>query len=162
MHYAITGHTGTIGGYLYKNLDKCIGFSRSNGYDIRDEDIQDQIVMESSDCDVFINCAHGGPGTAQTDLLWKFYRRWKNQYKFIINIGTDAVNKSVWSKLRVEYPLEKSILATTVDHIQHNQQNCRVSIINPAIVSEKMLIDILNAVHYITNCNTQVNTITIQ
>lgn len=162
MQVAITGHTGTIGGYLYNNLDNCIGFSRSNGYDIRDEDTQDRIVLESHQCDVFINCAHGGPGTAQTDLLWKIYRRWQDQPKHIINIGTDAVPTSVWSKIRADYPLEKSILASTVDHIQQDPKSCKVSIINPRIVTDHMLIDILNTVELMINSSTLVASVNIR
>ena len=162
MQLAITGHTGTIGGFLYNHLDNCIGFSRSNGYDIRDEDTQDRIVMESYECDVFINCAHGGPGTAQTDLLWKIYRRWEHQSKHIINIGTDAVPTSVWSKIRSNYPLEKSILASTVDHIQQDPKSCKVSIINPRIVTDHMLIDILNTVKLMINSNTLIASVNIR
>jgi hypothetical protein len=163
MKYAITGHTGLIGGYLHKNLVDCVGFSRSNGFDITDDDAQDRIILESYMCDVFINCAHAGPGTSQTDMLWKVYQRWKDQDKHIINIGTDTASPHVWSTVRQDYPLEKSILAATVDHIQkQHDSRCRVSIINPNIVKEHTLIDIKNAVDFIVNSNSRINSINLQ
>lgn len=161
--YSITGHTGYIGGYLYKHFDQCVGFSKSNGYDLTDDDTQDRVVMESKDCDVFVNCAHAGPGTAQTELLWKFYHRWKDHPKHIINIGSDHATPQVWSVVRPEYPLEKSILAVTVDNIQKQHQSmCKVSIINPNIVNDHTLIDIKQAIDFITSSKTQINSINLQ
>lgn len=163
MKYSITGHTGYVGGFLYNNLSNCIGFSRSTGHDITDDHIQDEIVLASYKCDVFINCAHGGPGTAQTDLLWKFYKRWKDQNKYIINIGSDSASPQTWSLVRPEYPLEKSILACTVENIQKQHTSlCKVSIINPNVVNTDTLVDIKNCVKLITESRTQINSINLQ
>jgi len=163
MKYAITGHTGLIGGHLYKNLPNCVGFSRSTGFDITDDDAQDRIILESYMCDVFINCAHGGPGTAQTELLWKFFHRWKNHNKYIINIGSDSADPNTWSLVRPEYSLEKTILSATVDNIQkQHKSECKVSIINPNVVSNHMLEDILNAVLFIVNSKTNITSINLQ
>jgi len=163
MKFAITGHTGLVGGFLYNNLANCIGFSRSTGHDITDDHTQDEIVLASYKCDVFINCAHGGPGTAQTDLLWKIFNRWKNKDKHIINIGTDRASPSLWSTVRIDYPLEKSILASTVEHIQkQHDSKCKVSIINPNVVSTDTLVDIKNCVKLITESRTQINSINLQ
>lgn len=163
MNYAITGHTGQVGGFLYNNLGNCVGFSKTNGFDITDDDAQDRIILEAYKCDVFINCAHGGPGTAQTDMLWKMYARWKNHNKYIINIGTDHASPQVWSTVRTDYPLEKSILAVTVDHIQkQHKTKCKVSIINPNVVTVDTLADIRQAVQLIVNSRTRINSINLQ
>ena len=56
MKIAITGHTKGIGKACVDLFDhECIGFSRSNGFDI-DKSIT-SIVRASKDCDVFINNA---------------------------------------------------------------------------------------------------------
>lgn len=163
MRIAITGHTGNIGGYLYSHLPAHKGFSRSTGYDIKIPEVQQVIIDESTDCDVFINCAHGGPGNTQTDLLLKIYESWKDQNKHIINIGSDRADPNVWSTVREDYPLEKSILATTVDHLQKQKKaSCKVSIINPNIVNENMLPDILQAVKFIIQSNSQITSINLQ
>jgi hypothetical protein len=163
MKYAITGHTGLVGGFLYNNLGDCVGFSRSNGFDVTDDDAQDRIILESYKCDVFVNCAHAGPGTSQTDMLWKVYKRWKNHNKHIINIGTDRASPHLWSTVRQDYPLEKSILATTVDHIQKQHiGKCKVSIINPNVIENDTLVDILGAVKYIVQSRTYITTVNLQ
>ena len=163
MQIAITGHTGYIGGYLYNNLPAKKGFSRSQGYDITDPAIRQKIVQECRDMDVFINCAHGGPGTAQTDMLWEIYDSFKNTDRYIINIGTDKADPNIWSTVRDDYPLEKSILATTVDHMQKQHKGkCKISIINPNVVNDNTLVDIQNAVLYILNSRTNITSINLQ
>lgn len=56
MKIAITGHTSGLGKFLFDkySLDhNCIGFSRSNGFDLeKDHDI---IVKKIKTCDLFIN-----------------------------------------------------------------------------------------------------------
>ena len=163
MQIAITGHTGYIGGYLYSNLPAKKGFSKSTGHDITDPTVRYNIVQQCRDMDVFINCAHGGPGTAQTEMLWAIYHSFVNTDRHIINIGTDKADPNSWSTVRHDYPLEKSILATTVDHIQkqHNGK-CKVSIINPNVVNHDTLVDIQSAVLYILNSKTNITSINLQ
>jgi len=56
MKIAITGHTSGLGKFLfdeYSLYHDCIGFSRSNGYDLeKDHNI---IVKQIESCDLFIN-----------------------------------------------------------------------------------------------------------
>jgi len=96
-------------------------------------------------------------------MLWKVHRRWKDQDKHIINIGTDTASPNIWSTVRQDYPLEKSILAATVDHIQkQHDSRCRVSIINPNVVKEHTLVDIKNAVDFIVNSKSRIHSINLQ
>jgi hypothetical protein len=87
MKYAVTGHTAGIGRALYERMSPdCIGFSRSNGYDITNQSDRANIIYQSRDCDVFINNATAGMG--QTLLLIELFKVWKDTDKVIINVGS--------------------------------------------------------------------------
>ena len=94
MKVAITGHTKGIGAAIHTWLSsqghEVIGFSRSTGYDISNEEIQKQIVNLASDCDLFVNNAFAG--SAQSNLLLKFWYAWNDsaENKMILNIGSRA------------------------------------------------------------------------
>jgi hypothetical protein len=56
MKIAITGHTSGLGKFLFKKyspLHDCIGFSRSNGFDLEKD--YDVIAKQIKSCDLFIN-----------------------------------------------------------------------------------------------------------
>lgn len=56
MKIAITGHTSGLGKFLLGNLSQnheCKGFSRSNGYDLK-EDFEN-VIRQIRTCDLFIN-----------------------------------------------------------------------------------------------------------
>lgn len=91
MKIAITGHTSGIGKYIFENYPNTVGFSRSNGFDICDENDRKEIVKQSSDCDVFINNAYNGFG--QTFLLLDLFAEWKDTQKSIVNVGTIAADE---------------------------------------------------------------------
>jgi hypothetical protein len=87
MKFALTGHTSGIGNALYQQLSpNCIGFSRSNGFDISQEKDRRRIIEQSSDCDIFINNAYSY--YYQSDLLFELYNSWKDKPRLIINIGS--------------------------------------------------------------------------
>jgi NAD(P)-dependent dehydrogenase (short-subunit alcohol dehydrogenase family) len=90
LKIAITGHSKGIGKALADLLTSqghtVIGFSRSNGYNIRYLAIRNSIIEQSSDCDVFINNAYSYG--AQTELLKTLIPLWEGTNKFIINIGS--------------------------------------------------------------------------
>ena len=90
MKIGITGHSKGIGKAIADLLTSqghtVIGFSRSNGYNIRDTAIRKLVVEQSADCDVFINNAYSYG--AQTELLKKLIPLWKGTDKLIINIGS--------------------------------------------------------------------------
>jgi NAD(P)-dependent dehydrogenase (short-subunit alcohol dehydrogenase family) len=90
LKIAITGHSKGIGKALSDLLisqgHTVIGFSRSNGYNIRDFLVRKAIIEQSADCDIFINNAYSYG--AQTELLKALIPLWEGSNKFIINIGS--------------------------------------------------------------------------
>lgn len=113
MKYAITGHTKNIGKFIYESLcPNIIGFSRSNGYDIRDKSIRKKIIQESRNCDVFVNNAPAG--FSQSELCLELWREWKNLPKVIINVGSriaeDNVILPISRENLLEYRMNKKIL----------------------------------------------------
>lgn len=91
MKIALTGHTRGFGKYMFDELSKThevIGFSKSTGYNICKKEDRTKIIELSSECDVFINCAHDG--FAQTEMLYQMYYEWKQKRKLIINLGSNA------------------------------------------------------------------------
>lgn len=85
MKIAITGHTKGVGQAIASRFDDVVGFSKSTGYDISDDNVVKQIVKEAADCDVFVNNAYHRD--AQARLLYKMYQQWHDKPKLIINIG---------------------------------------------------------------------------
>ena len=74
MNIALTGHTKGLGSAIYENLGqkhKITGFSRSNGYDIIQD--QDKIMDKIEDCPLVVVNAHAGRG--QLTLLKRIYGR---------------------------------------------------------------------------------------
>ncbi len=93
LKVAVTGHTKGIGHAIHNvfknNNHTVIGYSRSNGFDISNEDTQDQLVKECKHVDVFINNAYAPK--AQTLLLEKFINMWKDTDKLIVNLSSKLV-----------------------------------------------------------------------
>ena len=79
----ITGHTAGIAKYIFDRFN-CIGFSRSNGYDIDKKEDRLKIINNSRNVDVFINSACSG--YSQTHLLKDFVEH--NPSMKVINIGS--------------------------------------------------------------------------
>jgi len=93
LNVAVTGHTKGIGNAIFttfnNNGHRTTGYSRSNGFDISNEDIQNQILKECEHIDVFVNNAYSPK--AQTMLLEKFLHMWKGTDKLIINLSSKLV-----------------------------------------------------------------------
>ena len=134
MKVSITGHTSGIGKSLYETLDNTIGFSRSNGYDIKNDDVINKIYELSKDCDIFINSAYFKD--SQLKLYSKFYENWRYKEKTIINI----ISKTVYSKLNDEYTKYKKELSekTIQNTDMGGYKKCRVVNVNPGYVKTKM------------------------
>ena len=101
---AITGHTKGLGAEIYnfyKDKYETKGFSRSNGFDIKNPLDRKKILHESTGFDVFINLVHNY--YHQTDLLYEFYTAWQNSKKLIINISSGVVNDVDWGIDRLDY-----------------------------------------------------------
>jgi NAD(P)-dependent dehydrogenase (short-subunit alcohol dehydrogenase family) len=90
---ALTGHTRGIGKALSEMLSEkghsITGFSSSNGFDIGEKEIRDQIISELDQYDIFINNAYHPDG--QHLLLDSVINRWRNTDKLIINISSKMV-----------------------------------------------------------------------
>jgi hypothetical protein len=93
LKVAITGHTKGIGSSIYNkfktNGHLTTGYSRTTGYDITDNNVQDSILKQCEDFDIFVNNAYAPK--AQTALLEKFINQWKNTNKLIINLSSKLV-----------------------------------------------------------------------
>jgi hypothetical protein len=123
---AVTGHTRGIGAGLYQHLSPDVkGFSRSNGYDINSSTDRARIVLESKDCDIFINNAHNGFG--QTLLLIDLFQEWKHLDKTIINIGSRVAERKIPEERHhlLNYQAEKLALK----HMSQSLQGWRCKII---------------------------------
>ena len=90
MRIAITGHTRGIGKALANVFEQAgheiIGFSKSQGCDIYQEDIQSKIIDELEHCDMFINNAY--MPWAQGNLLKLAHAKWQGTDKVIVNISS--------------------------------------------------------------------------
>lgn len=141
MKVAITGHSRGLGAALvssfqtYYNDVEIVGFSRSNGYDISDPKVQDAIIIESQDCEIFVNNAYSG--FAQADLLVKLLDVWKHiPDKWIINVGSLA---SYHDKRRLHpYSVHKIAVDRQSEQIQANFQWPRVVNFRPALFESDM------------------------
>lgn len=90
MKIAITGHTQGLGAEFKKMYESTghvvTGFSRTNGYDLRDWSKMQSMIDQIQDYDLFISCAK--PDFVQTTILYELWKRWKGQPKTIINISS--------------------------------------------------------------------------
>jgi hypothetical protein len=92
MKIAITGFSSGIGKALFDHFSKeghtCIGFSRSNGYNIASSVIRNKIIEQSKDCDIFVNNAYSNYDDSQLFMLQSVYNTWLGKDKIIINISS--------------------------------------------------------------------------
>jgi NAD(P)-dependent dehydrogenase (short-subunit alcohol dehydrogenase family) len=90
MKIAITGHSKGIGrefkSYYEAQGYTVLGFSRSNGYDLRDWDSLQRMLDQIKDFDLLISCAK--PDFVQTTLLYEVWKLWQGQPKTILNISS--------------------------------------------------------------------------
>jgi len=140
MKVAITGHSRGLGAALWNSLAargnvELVGFSRSNGYDIAIPAVQDQIVAESLDSDVFINNAYSG--FAQADIMVKILDEWKHiSNKWIVNVGSLA---SYHDKRRLHpYSVHKIAVDRQAEQIQANFTWPKVINFRPALFESDM------------------------
>jgi len=104
MKIALTGHTNGLGAEILKYFSSnhsILGFSRSNGYDIKSPADRKKIIKESENADVFINLVHNY--YHQTDVLFELYSKWEQQNKLIINIGSSVVDNDNWGLDRLDF-----------------------------------------------------------
>tara|TARA_B100000579_G_C22772024_1_gene824486 strand:- start:122 stop:607 length:486 start_codon:yes stop_codon:yes gene_type:complete len=118
---ALTGHTKGLGAEITKHFGKeheVLGFSRTNGYDIKSPFDRKKILKASADADVFINLVHNY--YHQTDLLLEFFRAWEEQNKLIINISSSVVDEDDWGQDRldlIEYKNQKKACQSMAQYL---------------------------------------------
>lgn len=141
-----------MGAEIFKNLSSehsVLGFSRSNGYDIKSPIDRKKILKTSVEADVLINLVHNY--YHQTDLLFEFFKAWENKNKLIINISSAVVEDRTWGQDRfdlIEYKNQKKALESMAIYLSDRKskpqiKNYRISEIN-FITDVKYLIKIIN------------------
>ena len=138
MKVAVTGHTKGIGKSIFdyfknKGLE-VVGFSRSTGFDISNEEDRNRILEMSKDCDIFVNNAYKDYDNSQKILLDKVFNLWNNQEKVIINISTR------WTYTTHPYSLTK----LSADHFCEKHKQDKVYLINlkPGMIDTDRVRDI--------------------
>lgn len=109
MKVAITGHTRGIGKAIFDEMTKrsyqVHGYSRSNGWNIRWQEIRNQLLTETLDFDVFINNAYCP--VAQFELLRSLVSQWHGTKKLIVNVGSKSVYADVVPDFTQDYVKDK-------------------------------------------------------
>ena len=137
---AVTGHTQRLGRAFYELLQQkgyqVKGFSRSNGYDIRDYAVVSRIIDETKGYDLFVNSAK--PDFAQTQILYRLAR--SRSITNVLSIGSAAVtDPPEWTDLHLlEYLTQKIAL-------DHAHRVCKASgqinsmLVNPVHLGDDCL-----------------------
>ena len=155
MTIALTGHSKGLGKALFDKLNEkfpfyqILGFSRSNGYDIKNPNDRKKIINELEDFDVFINLVHNY--YHQTDILFELHQKWQGQNKKIINVSTSVVDDDEFGLSNyslLEYKLQKTNLENMSKWLQKTYKNpqiiiYRISEIN-LVEDTKNIISIIN------------------
>lgn len=132
MNIAITGHTKGLGKSFY-NLcvekgHNTLGFSRSNGYDLRDYSKVTKMLEQITKFDVFINNAK--PDYVQSQILYRLTREWDSGT--IISIGSSVILRQPnWTdSYLLEYTTQKHALAHA-NRVLSTVSNCNLVLLNP-------------------------------
>lgn len=135
MKVAITGGTAGIGLALAKQFEadghEVVALSRRNGYNIRS---LPKVAAMVETCDMFINNAQ--VGYAQTELLFDVWRRWRNQHKYIVNVGTQMTDsllppKEEWD----EYLIQKKALDLATQLLEQRSEWPRQLLVRPGSIA---------------------------
>jgi NADP-dependent 3-hydroxy acid dehydrogenase YdfG len=137
MKVAITGHTSGIGKELFTLYPDALGFSRTNGYDIRNPLIRRKIVEEIVDCDMFVNNAYAG--FYQTELFFNVWNEWKEKDRIIINMGSRASDNTRIKYPWPEYAVHKAALEAASNIASAYNTPCKVINVKPGTVDTPMV-----------------------
>jgi hypothetical protein len=130
---AITGHTAGLGASFYKLLKnhgyEVHGFSRSNGYDLRDYSQVGQMLDQIKDFDLFINNAK--PDYAQSQIVYRLARSWTKGT--VLSIGSLAtIQPPKWTDIYLlEYLTQKTALAHA-HKVLEPICDCQLTIVHPS------------------------------
>jgi NAD(P)-dependent dehydrogenase (short-subunit alcohol dehydrogenase family) len=129
---AITGHTSGLGASFYKLLDKhgyeVHGFSRSNGYDLRDYSQVSYMLEQIKEFDLFVNNAK--PEYTQAQIVYRLARDWHKGT--VLSIGSQAaINLPEWTDtFLLEYLTQKTALIHA-HQVLKPVVNCQLLIVHP-------------------------------
>lgn len=138
---AITGHTRGIGKALYDYFlstgHEVIGFSKSTGFDISNNEVVNAIIEQTIDCDLFINNAYHRMQQTNIAKLWQ-KTHWNSKH-FIVNMssvaGDPLMNTPVTMPWITQYGEEKSSLNETSYNINYSESKCNSIVIMPGMVN---------------------------
>ena len=155
MKIAITGHSKGIGKACYDVLSNdhdVIGFSRSNGFNIKEPK---KIITASIGCDVFINNAYCGMAqVAILNNLWNFWSRDKS--KTVVNISSLSKYPGV-SGNQSGYSAHKAALSHQAFLLMFKgNRKCRMINVNPGYVETKMTEGVTANMLTATECAEQI------
>jgi nucleoside-diphosphate-sugar epimerase len=140
MRIAVTGHTAGLGKSFFQ---ECInrghtvkGFSRTNGYDLRDYTNVGHMLDQVNEFDLFINNAK--PDYAQSQILYRLVRQ--GTCKKIVSIGSEVITSPpTWTDtFLLEYLTQKTALAHSV-RVLSNVSKCQLILLNPAHLNDTNL-----------------------
>jgi len=132
MKIAVTGHTSGLGQSFYNESvnrgHTTLGFSRSNGYDLRDYSVVERMLKIVNGFDIFINNAK--PDYAQAQILYRLVR--SQSCKTIVSIGSAVITSTpAWSDtFLLEYVTQKIALAHA-NQMLSNLSDINLILLNP-------------------------------
>jgi len=133
---AVTGHTSGLGQSFFDLLTQqghhVVGFSRSNGYDLRDYSVVSKIIQEINGFDLFINNAK--PDYAQTQIVYRLSRTWNGT---VLSIGSMVVvDPPKWTDtFLLEYVTQKTALAHA-HQVLEPVAKCKLMLVHPAHIQD--------------------------
>ena len=148
----ITGHTSGIGKEIYEYCQfhgaEVRGYSRSNGFNMKDRD-GDHIINDLLrwDCDIFFN--HAWYPRVQSKLLKILYKQWKDKEKVIINTGSAsayyAVGASIYESDKAE--LRDFCVARAISYPHENK--CRLHNVSMGWTNSRYLTNVEDGKYWI-------------
>ena len=137
MKIAVTGHTSGLGKSFFDILNsqghEVLGFSKSNGYDLRDYSRVSTMIDLVRGFDFFINNAK--PDYAQSQILYRLAREWKSGT--VLSIGSKAVvNYPGWTDTYLLEYLTQKIALAHAHQMLEPVSNCNLILIHPNHITD--------------------------
>lgn len=134
MKILISGHTSGIGLAIYDHFtnkgDEVVGYSRTNGLDLRDKYIFRDFVNEAEQSDVIIINANIGFKTVE--LLYEVFYKTQGQNKTIVVLGSRRTE--VLTNKPMPYQIEKVAIEETARQLQNSSALPHIVILRPGYV----------------------------
>lgn len=130
---AVTGHTVGLGNSFFRLLGnhgyQVHGFSRTNGYDLRDYSRVTDMLEHIKGFDLFINNAK--PDYTQSQIVYRLSREWTSG--MVISIGSQVtIQNPGWSDtFLMEYVTQKIALCHAHESLQ-SVARCQLVIVHPS------------------------------